>query len=152
MKIEFNKITVFIGENLSQSVKFVETCDKDYLFVQFLEHQSSPTQQVIRFYELLKGMNRGEGGKLIFTTHSSYILNALTLAIKAKGIKNQNIVPKKSCINIEDVSIYELTENGIIRKLPTVDGLPSDDNYLNNHLAKSNQLFDQLLELEELSS
>jgi hypothetical protein len=122
----------------------------DYYY-EYIEKEKSPVQQVKGLYLHLADINR-RNSHLVTTTYSPYILNALTLAIKAKGIENQNIVPKESCLNIEDVSIYELTENGVIRKVPVINGLLSDDNYLNNHLAKSNQLFDQLLELEALSS
>lgn len=151
--IEITKITVFIGEGIENELSLLHHfIDKAYgnpygIFT-YIEGNLSPIQQEIKLYRHLRWVNK-KNNLLLFTTHSPYILNALTLAIKAKGIKDQNIVPKESCINIEDVSIYELTEDGSIRKLPTFDGLPSDDNYLNNHLAKSNQLFDQLLELED---
>jgi hypothetical protein len=100
------------------------------------------------------------------TTHSPYIINDLTLAIKADKVikkilssaisnadylqeKLNQIVPKASCIAAEDAIVYELTEQGEIRELATYEGLPSDENYLNLSLGETNQLFDDLLEIEE---
>lgn len=121
---------------------------EDYYY-EWIEKGKSPVQQVKDLYLHLAEINR-KNSCLVTTTYSPYILNALTLAIKANGIKDQDVVPKESCIDGKDVSIYELTEEGSIRKVPTYNGLPSDDNYLNNQLAKSNELFDQLLELEDV--
>lgn len=59
------------------------------------------------------------------------------------------IVPTNSCVAAEDTVVYELTETGKIRKLSTYEGLPTDDNFLNQSLAESNLLFDGLLEIEE---
>ncbi len=59
-------------------------------------------------------------------------------------------MPQNVCINAKDVVIYSLSEAGTIQLLPTFDGLPSDDNFLNQILAQSNQLFDSLLEIEEV--
>jgi hypothetical protein len=142
--------------SLTEKSKFISLIDQNKVFdgkiiAINIEEGLSVKEQVKKLYQKLEEVNNSDN-LFIFTTDSPYILNALTLAIKAKGIKNQNIVPKNSCLKIEDVSIYELIEDGIIHKLPIVDGLPSDNNYLNNQLAKSNELFDQLVELENLSS
>jgi hypothetical protein len=149
--IDITKVTIFTGEGLGYLDHLFFSLlkiDPSLKRINHIEQFFSPTKQKKYLYEKLEWVNKKEDNILIFTTHSPYILNALTLAFIAKEIKNQNIVPKESCIDAKDVSIYELTRNGIIDKLPIVDGLPSDDNYLNNHLAKSNDLFDQLLELE----
>lgn len=122
------KVIVYIGEGVEK-------------FQPLIEGQLSPNQQE-------KWVNEEDNNHLLFCTHSPYILNALTLAIKAKGVKNQNIVPIESCISMEYVRILE-TRGGGYRELAIVNGLPSDDNYLNTRLAKSNELFDNLLELEE---
>lgn len=52
--------------------------------------------------------------------------------------------------NAEKVVIYELDEQtGTIHKLPSLNGIPSDDNYLNKMLAEGNRIFDELLEIEQ---
>jgi hypothetical protein len=50
---------------------------------------------------------------------------------------------------LTSIKEYELTEQGEIRELATYKGLPSDENYLNLSLGETNQLFDDLLEIEE---
>mgnify|MGYP000671848378 CR=1 FL=1 len=65
-------------------------------------------------------------------------------------IKLNKIVPIKSLIAANQAIIYNITERGIIEKLPTYEGLPSDDNYLNEFLAFGNEQFDELLEIEEM--
>lgn len=59
------------------------------------------------------------------------------------------IVPAGAQINGEDVSVYQIDERGVIMALPSYDGMPSDDNYLNNMLAECNDLFNDLLDVEE---
>jgi len=55
-----------------------------------------------------------------------------------------------STINSNDLVIYELDEhNGSIKKLADYKGLPSDENKLNFNLEDSNELFAQLLEIQQ---
>ena len=61
-----------------------------------------------------------------------------------------SIVPKMAQVKGEDVSVYQINELGDILSLPSYDGMPSDDNYLNNLLAECNDLFNELLDVEEL--
>jgi len=103
---------------------------------------------------------------LIITTHSPYILNYLTLAMKGgevlESIRNKKttdvlkfevqlgkIVPITACISHKDVCVYQLDTDGSILPLGQENGVMSDDNFLNNSLAETNQLFDALLEIEE---
>ncbi|MBK6964028.1 MAG: hypothetical protein IPH20_08775 [Bacteroidales bacterium] len=61
------------------------------------------------------------------------------------------IVPYKARVNPLDLAIYELDERtGTIKLLKSFDGLPSDENFLNQSLAEVNRQFDKLLEIEEL--
>ncbi|ACK66799.1 conserved hypothetical protein [Rippkaea orientalis PCC 8801] len=114
--------------------------------VEEIEQNLFPTSQKNVFYKLLEFTNLTKSNALILTTHSPYIINYLTLAIKgyqvwqkilsspnAELLKQQleNIVPEASYISEEDAIVYELTEQGEIRKLSTYEGLPSDENYLN---------------------
>ena len=132
--------------------------------VEEIEQNLFPTSQKDVLYKLLEFANLRKDDKLILTTHSPYIINYLTLAIKGHQVlreissspnidllkkKLEKIVPEASCIAAEDSFIYELTEKGDIRKLSTYDGLPSDENYLNISLAETNKLFGDLLEIEE---
>lgn len=119
---------------------------KPLIIIEKIEQNLSPTFQKKVLYKILGYIN-SNAGSLIITTHSPYILNGLILAIKAYGIK-QNIIPLESCISEVDVTVYELSERGEIKAVPSYKGLPSDENYLNNLLAETNQLFDDLLAAE----
>ncbi len=127
------------------------------------EQNLYPTSQSQILKSLLE-FNSAKGNKLVMTTHSPYIINYLTLAIKAftlsKGIEAsgkrqelserlEKIVPLVSAVNPDDVVIYELDNNGKIIKLDSYNGLPSDENYLNEELGETNELFAQLLEIQQ---
>ncbi len=106
-----------------------------------------------------------KGNKLIVTTHSPYIINYLSVAIQGEYLENKikksskkdvllsklyNLIPKESLISANNVVVYQLSEkDGSITKLETIDGIPSDKNYLNETLAEGNLLFDSLLEIEQ---
>ena len=132
--------------------------------VEEIEQNLFPESQKNLLYRLLEFNNSTPKNKLILTTHSPYIINYITLAIKGNSllekIKNSSrsttlkkklkkIIPLESCIPAKEVLVYQTTEKGTVTKLPTYDGMPSDNNYLNTSLAKTNQTFDQLLDLED---
>ena len=130
--------------------------------VEEMEQNLFPESQRNLLNKLLEFNNLTEYNQLLITTHSPYLLNYLTLAIKGGEIKKmllkkelkqseslQKVVPINSCVFSEDVNVYQLTDKGEIKLLPTYQGLPSDENYLNNFLMETNRLFDNLLELEE---
>ncbi|MBC7383279.1 MAG: hypothetical protein H7296_09870 [Bacteroidia bacterium] len=55
-----------------------------------------------------------------------------------------------STVKANELVIYELDEReGPIKKLPDYKGLPSDENKLNDYLEDSNELFAQLLEIQQ---
>lgn len=119
---------------------------------------SSQGQLLKKLFEL---NNLNIGNKLIITTHSPYIINFLTLAVKVDTLKEkaatvelktelQEIVPFASTVNPNDLAIYELDEsNGKIKLLQAYKGLPSDENKLNERLGESNELFAKLLEIQQ---
>lgn len=137
---------------------------KPVCFVNIVEEPEQnlfPSSQQGVLYELLKYANQAAGNKLILTTHSPYLINYLTLAVKANTLKDktptgalshklQEIVPLQASINADDLVIYELDETtGTIKKLETYNGLPSDENELNEKLGESNEMFAQLLEIQQ---
>ena len=118
------------------------------------EQNLFPTSQKELLYSLLELNNYNIGNKLVLTTHSPYIVNYLTVAILAGKLKKDKpneldaIFPSKSTIDENDVAVYELDEvTGIINKLETYDGYPSDDNTLNLKLDEGNKTFSDLLRL-----
>jgi len=160
---------IMLDEQLSdeEKSKKVAEIDARYLNVCFINIVEEPEQNLYPdsqqhiLYSLLEFVNLNEGNKLIMTTHSPYIINYLTLAIKADSLKKQlktdkqktklnGVVPLISTVNSNDLVIYELDEkDGTIKKLGDYKGLPSDENYLNEKLGESNELFAQLLEIEQ---
>lgn len=120
-----------------------------------------PSSQKEILFGLIKYANKDVGNRLIITTHSPYIINYLTLSVKAYNVKltltdssqiNQmsDIVPLESTVAPDDLVIYQLDENtGVISKLEDYKGLPSDENYLNDGLGETNNLFAQLQQIEK---
>lgn len=113
-------------------------------------------------YELVDDACKLSDNRLVMTTHSPYVINYLTLSVKASQVaaeitrKNRpdllerigEVVPVKGMISEEDLIIYEM-DKGVARVLDNYDGLPSDRNFLNVSLEDTNRAFDELLEIEE---
>ena len=126
------------------------------------EQNLFPTSQQKVINSLLEYNNALDSNKPIITTHSPYIIGYMTLAVKAmelfKKAKKEEvraqineIVPQKSAISHDDLVIYELDEkDGSIHKLDTYKGIPSSKNYLNSELSEKNELYAQLLDIEDL--
>lgn len=128
------------------------------------EQNLFPSSQWDILQSLLAFNSQGPHNRLVLTTHSPYIVNYLSLAIQAKHVqqrivesgrtdllaKLEKIVPQPALLAPDDVAIYQCNErDGSITRLPCFEGIPSDHNLLNEHLRTGNELFDQLLELEE---
>lgn len=129
------------------------------------EQNLFPTSQWQMLQSLLKCNSMNKGNKLIVTTHSPYIINYLSIAIQGEYLEREikksvnkdvllpklySLIPKESLIAASNVAVYQLDEkDGSVKKLETIDGIPSDKNYLNDTLVESNLLFDSLLEIEQ---
>lgn len=129
------------------------------------EQNLFPSSQRQMLNSLLEFNNVNIANKLIMTSHSPYIINYLSLAVKAYFVaekiqlnkngesmlqKLEEIVPLKSLLNTKDLVIYELDDLGNVIMLDDYKGLPSDENYLNEKLSETNYLFSDLLEIEDL--
>lgn len=129
------------------------------------EQNLFPTSQWQMLQSLLKCNSMNKGNKLIVTTHSPYIINYLSIAIQGEYLEREikksankdillpklySLIPKESLISASNVVVYQLDEkDGSVKKLETIDGIPSDKNFLNDTLVESNLLFDSLLEIEQ---
>jgi ABC-type multidrug transport system ATPase subunit len=125
------------------------------------EQNLFPGSQQKLLHYLLEYNSKHAGNKLIMTTHSPYLINYITLAVKGEMVKSvikkeearkklNEIVPLHSTIKPEDLAIYQMDENeGTVKKLADYKGLPSDENLLNFDLEYSNELFAQLQEIEK---
>ena len=161
---------LFANKNISEDIRRVllEKLSARFKYSCFIniveepEQNLYPSSQKEVLFDLLESKNKEKENRLIITTHSPYIINYLTLAIKGDLIKRKVknnpelldklklIVPLASTIHSDAVSIFQLDNNGIIKTLENYNGLPSDENYLNEFLAESNDLFVKLLEIEDL--
>ena len=145
------------------SAKFNKTA-----FINIVEEPEQnlfPSSQWQMLQSLLKYNSINKGNKLIMTTHSPYIINYLSIAIQGEYLESKikkssqrdkllsnlyNLIPQESLISADEVVVYQLDEkDGSIIKLETIEGIPSDKNYLNQTLEESNLLFDSLLEIEQ---
>lgn len=128
------------------------------------EQNLFPSSQWDILKSLLSFNSQGAHNRLVLTTHSPYIVNYLSLAIQGKYLQQRiiergrqellpkldAIVPPQALLDADDVAIYQCSErDGSITRLPSFEGIPSDQNLLNDWLRTGNELFDKLLELEE---
>lgn len=129
--------------------------------VEEMEQNLYPESQRLVLFDLLKICNELERNKLVLTTHSPYLVNYMTLAVKAAQLDERipqssvslkqalhDLVPRECMTRAADLAIYELRD-GYATLLPNVEGLPSDANSLNQQLMDTNNLFDHLLDIEE---
>lgn len=155
-----------IDENVRKAIlNTINSRFKNECFLNIVEEPEQnlfPTTQRQVVYELLDTLHKREGNVLIMTTHSPYVLNDLTLAVKAGDIKrkagNQSAALKRlgeivslgSCLAEGELAVYQINDrDGIVNPLPLFEGIPDDNNFLNTSLENSNLLFDQLIELED---
>lgn len=123
------------------------------------EQNLFPTSQRDMLYSLLKINNEIAANKLIITTHSPYLVNYISVAVEAGKLKQgvtagkeeqlNKIVPISSAINADDLVIYQLNEKeGSVELLDSYEGIPSDENFLNDEIGRTNELFADLLDLQ----
>lgn len=164
------EVESIMSKDLSEEVKdaMLSNLSQKYGYSYFIniveevEQNLFPTSQKEILYYLIAQCNRLEGNRLFLTTHSPYIVDYLTLAVKASSIYNAsnnkeetahaitNIVCKDAYIDADKLNIYQITEDGEVMLLPMRGGLPSDSNYLNMSLAQTNDMFNDLLDVEEM--
>ena len=128
------------------------------------EQNLFPASQWEMLKSLLQFNAQGPHNRLILTTHSPYIVSYLSLAVQARQLHAKlqtlgradlierlvQIVPAHAMVAPQDLAIYQSDETqGTVTELPNFEGIPSDSNVLNTYLRKGNELFDQLLDLEE---
>lgn len=127
------------------------------------EQNLFPSSQLEIMQSLLAFNNSLDANKLIITTHSPYLINGLTIAVKAGILKEKaalnedalekinTVYPLNASIYPDDIAIYEFDEeSGSISLLKTYQGLPSDDNFLNSMLDRTNDMFADLLEIQQM--
>ncbi|CAI8712141.1 ATP-binding protein [Pseudomonas sp. IT-P2] len=140
--------------NKSAFINIVEEPEQNL----YPQSQWSVLQSLLQF-------NQGRANRLVLTTHSPYVVNYLTISVQGKHLQDSilqkkrdkdllpklaAVIPLHALLDAEELAIYQADERtGSITKLPMVDGIPSDDNFLNRSLQEGNDLFDALLDIEE---
>lgn len=164
--------TIFANETLTEEQQraAISTLSARFNKTAFLNIVEEPEQNLFPSsqWEILKSLlecnAQGPHNRLVLTTHSPYIVNYLSLSVQAYQLhrklqacdrkdllpKLAEIVPVHAMIAPEDLAIYQSDEvTGTVSPLATFEGLPSDSNMLNSFLHQGNDIFDQLLALEE---
>lgn len=156
------------AEVKNASLKVLSARFRNSCFINIVEEPEQnlyPTSQKNILFQLLAFVNKNEGNGLLITTHSPYVISYLTLAMKGFSVWRQvkqssttddalldklsAIVPFTAGVDCRDALIYEVYDNGTVKKLENYGGVPSDNNFLNNSLGDLNVMFDELLEIEE---
>ena len=155
---------IFYGQKVDEKIqRKIEVLIHFFFNSRFINIVEEPEQNLYPesqgkvLYDLLECLNSNKDNQLIITTHSPYILSYLTLSAKAaellnKGVpadKIEKIVPEKSAVSGDKITIYETKEDGSITKLSPFENLPSDENLLNKAMAEGNEKFAELLDLEQ---
>jgi predicted ATPase len=134
-----------------------------YLFtiIEEMEQNLFPESQKDILFKSLEFNNDIDENYLIITTHSPYIIAYTTLAMKAFGLyekangnstiseRLEKIVPKKSIVDHARTGIYQIDAKGTVISIKSERGLIKDNNYLNESLAKTDDLFDDLLDIQQ---
>ena len=166
LKLQFGELTEASEPEFYKQIEAIDAKFINNRFCNIVEEPEQnlyPTSQRAILNKLLE-CNSHSGNNLVITTHSPYLINYLSIAIQGAYLHEKintqvnidetslrslaQIVPLKAVIDGKNVVVYELRE-GIIKELPSPEGIPSDKNYLNISLAECNHLFDSLLELEQ---
>jgi len=128
------------------------------------EQNLFPSSQWEMLKSLIKFNNIRDSNHLVVTTHSPYVINFLSICVKAALLKEkilqqknaalelklEELIPSTALVNAQDLAIYQSDEkSGVVMRLGTSHGIPSDRNFLNNFLHKGNDIFDELLVIEE---
>lgn len=158
-----NTLNIYFNTGISKNKdERIENILRRYFNSRFIniveepEQNLHPDSQSLVLNELLSCLNKEKMNKLVMTTHSPYILSYLILSAKAAELSNKGIpseklsrfVPEASFVSGDRIALYETGEDGSIRRLVPQYGLPSDDNELNLAMARTNDIFSDLLDVE----
>lgn len=123
------------------------------------EQNLYPLSQKATLIALLRDRQSNRGSGLVMTTHSPYIINYLSICVKAYQVAHKvdgdavakvaEIIPTAGQLAPEDLSIYEIHKGGTVERLETYEGIPTDSNFLNCALAETDELYSDLMDIED---
>jgi hypothetical protein len=134
--------------------------------VEELEQNLYPSSQKQLLFSLIGYKNKRPQDRLVLTTHSLYLLGYLGLAIKGHQLQQliaqlpeeeaitkqkqlQQLLPLDATIAADKLSLYQMGTDGSISNIQSKRGFPSEDNDLNEAMMEANDLFTDLLELQQ---
>jgi len=133
-----------------------------FTIIEEIEQNLFPKSQKDILYKTFEFNNEIIDNHLIITTHSPYIIAYTSLAMKAFMVKEkaknnkelitkiESVVPIKSCVNPEETGVYQIDSVGAVISIKSERGLIFDNNFLNDSLENTNDMFSELLDIEEL--
>lgn len=129
------------------------------------EQNLYPDSQWKMLESLLILNNRIADNKLVMTSHSPYLINVLSIAIKVHSLleklgngradeavlreRIKAIFKLSAATAGSEVVVYELSPEGEVKQLSAPHGVPTDENLLNLGLRKCNEAFDALYDIED---
>lgn len=142
------------GEHARQTLDNYTEIQSVQSLIEEPEQNLFPQTQQALTYELVADTT-GSDNRLTITTHSPYVLFALNNCMMGYLVK-KNIPEEewsqfpsyRSWINPEQVSIYEMLDNGTIKRLQDEDGI-LEDNYLNRAYKENSREYLSLLNYYE---
>jgi len=168
-EIELNKVNLIIGEgNLINAyyeidIKQIDEEQNAYvLSYLFPEYELNPKQQREKINNIIKNLNENTLiTNIVIFTHSPYIINWSSCLVKAGNLydkyentKYTNLISEIAERNIsirnKGLTVFELTEENKLIKYDDFNGLPPDEDYLNNELELTNDMFSDLLEIQQI--
>lgn len=159
--IELNKINVMIGPGNLNTVYTSNNFDSFNVQEYYLpESEFSPEKQRDFINNIIGLVNHNFYDSVIFYTNSPYIINWLGCLVKAGNLydkyeniifenKISDIIEKKYSIRNKSLSVFELSKDLTITKYENENGIPPDEDYLNEQLAYTNDLFSDLLDVQQ---
>lgn len=138
-------------------IKILETIIKKFIPSCFINIVEEPEQNLFLktqadvLYKLIEYKNISEDNKLIFSTHSPYMLTALNNAIFAHDVLNKTgktieQLEKNKMIPFEQVSAYTF-ENGTVSSVTNEETRLIDAVLIDECSININDTFDTLLEI-----
>ncbi|WP_277017129.1 AAA family ATPase [Flavobacterium lindanitolerans] len=114
-----------------------------------------PKRQKVLVDYIVNGINKSEDS-LVITTHSPYILSVLDTLILAKNTFNEHpdlrkeinsIIPKSNWIDYNDISVYEVRDDGKVYSIKNEEFKSIDTNAIDGASDVISEEFDKLTEL-----
>lgn len=169
-EIKLNKFNLIIGDGDFQNafhqnnINQINDEQENTLILRYLcpEYNLNPKQQRERINNIIDYLNNpyNNATNIVMFTHSPYIINWLGCLVKAGNLYDKfedteyenhisKHIDKNISIRNKGLSVFELNSENVIVEYKNTNGLPPDEDYLNNELIFTNDTFSDLLEIQQ---